>query len=223
MEDWKWVKNKHMAAPMVIKNTPSTVAHMPNWRLCKLHVELHNWPYHKTMENKPSGWPFGVEDAKMIKKIPLSRTATDDLLYWPYLSNGMYSCKSGYKFLKKEVELSDTHQVPPLRDKHLWKAIWSMRVPQKVKTFIWRVCRNVMPTKQALMRRTIIADPICEWRRAAVEDPLHALWSCSELDIYWADPTLGDFCSSIGFVELKQLVLWIVEEGKQLDLFAFTA
>ncbi|KAL0002804.1 hypothetical protein SO802_016585 [Lithocarpus litseifolius] len=57
----------------------------------------------------------------------------------------------------------------------------------------------------------------------AVEDPLHALWSCSEIDIVWADQTLWDFCSSVGFVKFKQLVSWIVEEGKQLELFAFTA
>ena len=72
---------------------------------------------------------FVEEDAEMIKKIPLSQMATEDVLYWPFSSNGDYSCKSGYRFLKDEAEQSDTNWVPPLRDKNLWKAIWSMHVP----------------------------------------------------------------------------------------------
>ena len=72
---------------------------------------------------------FVEANAEIIKKIPLSQLAIDDVLYWPSLSNGDYSCKSGYRFLKEEVEQLDTNRVPPLRDKNLWKAIWSMRVP----------------------------------------------------------------------------------------------
>ena len=102
------------------------------------------------------------------------------MLFWPYTNNGVYTCKSGYRFLKEEAEMEAT--IPPLRDKHVWKAIWSMQVPQKVKMFIWRACQNAMPTKQALMRRTIIGNSICDRCQAEVEDPLHALWTCIELD-----------------------------------------
>ena len=72
---------------------------------------------------------FVEADAEITKKILLSQLATDDVLYWPFSSNGDYSCKSGYRFLKDEAEQLDTNRVPPLRDKNLWKAIWSMRVP----------------------------------------------------------------------------------------------
>ena len=62
-----------------------------------------------------------------------------------------------------------------------------MCVAQKVKNFVWWACRNALPTKKELVKRTIIADLICDCCRVAVEDPLHALWSCSEADIVWAD------------------------------------
>ena len=135
-------------------------------------------------------------DAAMIKNIPLSRTIADDVLFWPYLSNGEYNCKSGYRFLKEEAklsELSETSQVPPLRDKQVWKGIWSMCVQQKVKNFIWRPCRNTMPTKLALVRRMIISEPMCERCKSVVEDSIHALWSCSELDSVWSDQSLWSF------------------------------
>ena len=149
--------------------------------------------------------------------------ATEDVLYWPFSSNGIYSCKSGYRFLKDEAEQSKTNRDPPLRDKHLWKSIWSMHVAQKVMNFLWWACRNAMLTRQALVKRTIIADLICERCRVAVKDPLHALWSCSKVDIVWADQTLWDLHCSMDFDNIKQLVSWIIEEGKQLELFAYTA
>ena len=73
------------------------------------------------------------------------------------------------------------------------------------------------------MKRTIIYDPTCERCRVDIEDLLHALWSCSEVDIVWADLILWDFHSSFSFVDFKQLVSWIVEEGKQLELFVYMA
>ena len=38
---------------------------------------------------------FVTEDADLIKKIPLSRNAAKDNLYWPYTPSKNYSCKSG--------------------------------------------------------------------------------------------------------------------------------
>ena len=98
-----------------------------------------------------------------------------------------------------------------------------MCVAQKVKNFVWWACRNALPTKKELVKRTIIADPICDRCRVAIEDPLHALWSCSEVDIVWANQTLWDFHCSMEFDNIKQLVSWMIEEGKQLELFAYTA
>ncbi|KAL0006674.1 hypothetical protein SO802_008176 [Lithocarpus litseifolius] len=91
-----------------------------------------------------------------------------------------------------------------------------MRVPQKIKNFMWRACCNAMLTKQALVKRTIISDPSCDRCSSATESPLHALWSCSEIDVVWADRNHS------GFSDFKQLVSWIVEEGKHIELFAFT-
>lgn len=50
---------------------------------------------------------FHEEEAEVIKQIPLSQLASEDILYWPYSNNCMYNYKSGYKFLKMEEELMD--------------------------------------------------------------------------------------------------------------------
>ena len=47
---------------------------------------------------------FGEEVAEIIKRIPLSQVAAEDVLFWPFTSSGTYSCKLGYRFLKEEAE-----------------------------------------------------------------------------------------------------------------------
>ena len=83
---------------------------------------------------------FNEEDVELVKSVLLSHVEVEDVLFWPYTKNGVYTCRSGYCFLKEEAEMEVTNQVPPFQDKHVWNAIWSMQVPQKVKMFIWRAC-----------------------------------------------------------------------------------
>ena len=80
-----------------------------------------------------------------------------------------------------------------------------------------------MPTKLALVQRTIISEPMCERCNSAVEDLIHALWSCSELDSVWSDQSLWSFRGRVGFVDFKELISWMIAEGKPLELFAVTA
>ena len=120
---------------------------------------------------------FNTEEADLIKKIPLSCEAAKDVLYWPHSSDGRYSCKTGYKFLKMEEELNVESREATIEDKQVWREIWSMKVPPKVKTLMWHACREAMPTKNSLFRRKISADLLCVKCQASSETALHALWS----------------------------------------------
>ena len=118
---------------------------------------------------------FASDEAAIIKKkIPLGRLANEDVLIWPYSNNGSYTCKSGYRFLKEEVELPSNQQ-PSTLETRLWKQLWSLQVRNKVRNLLWHACRNAMPTKASLVRRTIIDDPLCDRCHEVHENPLHAL------------------------------------------------
>ena len=73
----------------------------------------------------------------------------EEVLIWPHSQDGQYSCKSGYRFLKDE-EAMDNAQDDAITDLKLWKGIWTLQVPNKVKNLLWRACRNALPTKEAL-------------------------------------------------------------------------
>ena len=73
------------------------------------------------------------------------------------------------------------------------------------------------------MRRKIVVDPICERCKLDVEETEHALWSCPDLDVVWADQETWDFRYEIRFLCVKELLSWMVEKGVSLELFAYTA
>ena len=38
----------------------------------------------------------------------------------------------------------------------LWKAIWDLKCPSKIKYFMWKACRNILPIKHCLQRQKVI-------------------------------------------------------------------
>ena len=56
-----------------------------------------------------------------------------------------------------------------------------------------------------------------------MEDLIHALWLCPELDEVWSDQGIWRFWCEVGFISVKELLLWMVDKGKSLELLAFTA
>ncbi|KAK2634844.1 hypothetical protein Ddye_029636 [Dipteronia dyeriana] len=61
-----------------------------------------------------------------------------------------------------------------------WKFLWLLRIPSKIKIFVWRACWQWIPTLDNIARRGVmtVVCPICGVKP---ESTLHALWGCSGL------------------------------------------
>ncbi|XP_023906710.1 uncharacterized protein LOC112018416 [Quercus suber] len=75
-----------------------------------------------------------------------------------------------------------------------------------------------MPTKANLVRRTIINDPLCERCRAAHETPLHAPWTCKELDIVWDTHGSGPIRSQSNFQDFKHQLSTIMQQQSDVEI-----
>ena len=71
-------------------------------------------------------------------------------------------------------------------DKRLWHKMWKMDVPPKVRTFLWRACSEILPTRANLARRRLPIDPRCEIYRHEEETVCHVLWECPLATNVWA-------------------------------------
>lgn len=79
---------------------------------------------------------FKPEEVQLIRSISLGDASARDRMVWPYTQSTSYSVKSGYYFLSKEKDQSkrDTNTHAP--SQKLWKTIWNLSVPPKVRNFM---------------------------------------------------------------------------------------
>ena len=166
---------------------------------------------------------FLPHEASLIKAIPLSIDVCEDNLFWCRNNNGIYSVKSGYSvFLEDEMKDSPSSSDLSLSRK-MWRGVWSLRIPNRVKTLLWRAGSDALPTKVNLQKRRILSDASCPGCNFENESSLHALWSCPCLLPIW-QPHFGwlikkaQNCSS-----LRDLILLCQEKCNSLELFAMTA
>lgn len=59
-----------------------------------------------------------------------------------------------------------------------WCKIWKLAIPNKVKTFLWRFCRNNVPVRRRLSSKGISLPITCPMCNADVEHLLHVFFDC---------------------------------------------
>lgn len=84
----------------------------------------------------------------LIRAIPLGYRDSGVRLIWPWNKDGSYSVKNGYHWTMANISgvqsmlPHNSHQV----DKHVWRAIWKLKVIPKIKLFFWRALSDALPT-----------------------------------------------------------------------------
>ena len=79
---------------------------------------------------------FLPHEAALIQLIPISLRTCEDQLFWPHNPDGLYSVRSGYRWLMKEElkEEPSTSDLTTIRS--IWKGVWGLRVPNWVKMML---------------------------------------------------------------------------------------
>ena len=134
---------------------------------------------------------FFPYEAQQILGIPLSSNRVPDLLIWAGTKLGRYSTKSAYKMLTSKLDFSTPSPSDTSTQTSFWRRIWSLSIPNKIKHFLWRACRESLPTKKNLLARNVTRNALCEWCNKEVEDAVHALWGCQVLkEVWWEEKSL---------------------------------
>ncbi|KAH9647069.1 putative reverse transcriptase/RNA-dependent DNA polymerase [Citrus sinensis] len=89
---------------------------------------------------------FDTRDRNLILQIPLSSRREKDVWYWMADPHGLYTVRSCYRLLNNYVNTPTSG---------IWRKIWSLEVPSKVKVFLWRATQNVLPTTDNLIWKRV--------------------------------------------------------------------
>lgn len=122
-------------------------------------------------------YPWDVEE---ILKIKLPRRDTEDVIAWHYEKTGVFSVRSAYR-LAMQLDRELGHQgssTAPDGERAVWRKLWRLAVPPKVRVFAWKAIQNGLPTRANRHYRHLDQQSTCQICGMGSEDVFHAVITC---------------------------------------------
>ena len=91
------------------------------------------------------------------------------------------------KWLKDQNHKADRGSTSDnTRMRAFWRIVWSLNCPNKLKQFMQRSCRNILPTKHWLKTRGVAIEVGCDLC-GQCESVEHVLWGCEFVAEVWEE------------------------------------
>lgn len=129
---------------------------------------------------------FLPQEAIKILQTPIAWNFNEEKIWWPFSKSGDFTVKSAYylsKKLNQRVSTAASSSTPI--DGSLWKNIWVVSIPQKIKYFLWKVCLNILRVGENLSKKRIKISTICPLCEVEVETAEHVLMFCEWTRVVW--------------------------------------
>lgn len=125
---------------------------------------------------------FVEPDVSVICRIPISNSA-EDIWAWQPEKHGHFTVKSAYRVLVSKSR--QTYQPgSSINQEKVWKKMWKLEVPPKVKNFWWRIIHDFIPCRAVLKRRHMERIDFCD-TCGQQETTMHAIFDCTWARIFW--------------------------------------
>jgi hypothetical protein len=107
-------------------------------------------------------------DANLILGLPICTRNIEDFWSWNFEKKGIFTVRSAYRMLvetkqRREAWLdgrassSDT-----TADSKSWTTMWKVKVPSKIRVFLWRLAKQSLPTSDLLHYRNMSTTSTCD-------------------------------------------------------------
>lgn len=121
--------------------------------------------------------------------IPLRVNRRDDKLIWSLIDHGKFTMKSAY-FSAFGVK-RDNKGLTSSNFCSTQIELWGLSIPENMKSFLWRLNTNSLPSKSNLYSRQITSDLACPICLQEEETKIHMMWSYSATNDIWVATTLS--------------------------------
>jgi ribonuclease HI len=133
---------------------------------------------------------FHPHEALQILSMPISPRLPPDKLVWHFERDGDYSVRSAHHLVKqhhsRNLAESSGHQTS-----RLWTEIWKATVPNRVKNFLWRLAKNILPTRDNLSKKGVQIENLCPLCNAEPETVDHIFLHCQIARLTWFASQIG--------------------------------
>lgn len=134
--------------------------------------------------DKELGWKWNelhnIGSEEIRRKLELTILEDDeqaeDELYWSEEAACTYVVTLAYNLILNDP--NEVHEGP-------WGELWTQRVPNKMKTFLWLVIHGRILSNNERFRRGLTVDDRCPCCRAEVETIKHTIRGCKHVEVVW--------------------------------------
>ncbi|KAF2312615.1 hypothetical protein GH714_035237 [Hevea brasiliensis] len=163
---------------------------------------------------------FNDKDVALIGQIPLLQTRRDDVRFWIHDCKGIFTVKSAYKWLMDNFNASS-----PGESVGFWNKMWQLKIPPKIKNFIWRLGSDCVPLKSLFLQRHVDIDTLCSMCGLEIEDWRHVfVIGCLARNCWHTVLPQVLQLSSLSILSQTRAVVWLEEIFRALgveDLMVF--
>lgn len=132
--------------------------------------------------------------AANILEIPLGNQGGVDVLAWPHTSNGIYSSKTCYNFIRGllalDVPSSSSSSGSTLMPK-MWRKFWANGALPRCKETTWIAIQGYLPVREQLFKRHLDVDPRCWLCDHDIESIDHIFLRCPASMVIWYASSLS--------------------------------
>ncbi|XP_012853795.1 PREDICTED: uncharacterized protein LOC105973319 [Erythranthe guttata] len=132
-------------------------------------------------------WPI---DKERISEVPIGNLGAEDRMVWHYSRNGKFSVQTCYHNIRVALLRTNgrVHGIGSGSTTKPWNVIWNLKLPPKIRIFLWRACNSILPTNEELFRRKISTSPSCRRCGSPRESTMHVIGHCGGMNKVWATP-----------------------------------
>lgn len=165
-------------------------------------------------------------DVDIVLNIPLSSRVQEDFWAWHYDKRGIFSVRSAYRMItaikaQREdwVEHRSGHSNSSA-DKKSWTFLWKVKIPSKIRVFVWRLAHTSLPTGSVRCSRNMSESDACSICGAAEDTWRHSLFDCQMARCTWAlgDEELLEHVLSNRIEDARLWLFWLFETLNQQEL-----
>ena len=129
---------------------------------------------------------FMPHEVEVIKAIPISSHLPEDKLIWAWSNNGVFSVKNAY-WIACQMSIAEFSgsSSDGSQERSFWKRLWQINVPHKIRHFVWRACRDILPLKTNLVKRNVLQVATCDGCNVE-EDSIHFFWKSGRAKELWS-------------------------------------
>lgn len=132
---------------------------------CYFCPNSKDWDVQKVQQD------FHEDDIRLILQTRIPQIMARDKVAWTASSTGGYTVKTGYQYWS--TQNTNVANNMDSDNSSCWNRIWKLRLPHKMRTFIWRFCNNNIHVRNLLRSKGVATTIICLMCNTDVEHMLH--------------------------------------------------